>query len=396
MIHWILAAGFAFSLAACFRLWRTLEDERAETRRVKDLLADIHVTMRQAQEEKRRVAAILESVAEGVAVIDAGQRILVFNPALSRALGLSRDVIGRAYWEVFRAADLNEMIGHVLSARKPLTKEHVPPLSEAVFQVRLSPVFEGREFLGVAAVFYDVTELKRLEKSRVDFVANVSHELKTPLTSILGFVETLKEGAIEDVENRGRFLGIVENHARKLHRLIEDLLYLSSVESGHRELRVESVDLDALARDVVETFEPATRAKNLSVTVDAEPSPFRAGADATAMEEVLTILVDNAVKYNVEKGEIAIRLRQTPDGIAVEVRDTGIGIPETDLPRVFERFYRVDKSRARESGGTGLGLSIAKHLIERHGGRIEARSSGKGAAFTVFIPSVPADARAAE
>jgi two-component system phosphate regulon sensor histidine kinase PhoR len=319
--------------------------------------------------------------------------VLVLNPALARSLGIEkRQAEGSHFWELIRDAGLNDAIGSVLSTRRPVRMEHTILLSDATFEIRISPVFEGADFLGAVAVFHDVTRLKELEKSRSEFVANVSHELKTPLTSILGFIETLKEGAIDDADNRMKFLGIIQDHSMKLHRLIEDLLVLSRIESGSRAFEVRVVNLGALLDETLGLFAQALRAKGVSVERQFEAEPFLFKADPQAMEDVLSNLVDNAIKYNEAGGKITVKASRHDGAVRIEVRDTGIGIPEAELPRVFERFYRVDKSRSRESGGSGLGLSIVKHLVERHGGRVEAlRLAPKGTAFVVTLPaSAPA------
>lgn len=348
----------------------------------------LHAQAQTAQEEKDQVAAILESMAEGVAVIDTNQRVLLVNSVLGRAFGLDKDeTAGRYYWEVFRDLKINEMIEKALSGRIALRKEHAMMLSGAVYQIQISPVLSEGGIHGVVAVFYDVSKLKELERTRSEFIANVSHELKTPLTSILGYVETLKEGGIEDARNRGRFLEIIEKQAAKLHELIEDLMLLSKVESGRQELKKEALDLEKLLNSVLSSFERAIAAKKIRVQVDVHPRPFFIQADLETMDQAFSNLTDNAVKYNEPDGEILFTAWQEPECMKIRVRNSGRGIPPDDLPRIFERFYRVDKSRSKESGGSGLGLSIVKHIIERHAGRIEVESPGqRGASFTITLP----------
>ncbi len=386
----IAAAGLAAGagLTAWIGSARVKRPERARKALV-ETLESSSARLREAEEERRRTSAVLESMTEGVVVVDTDEKVLLVNPALARTLGASRETLeGRYFWEVFRDAGVNAMIERVLEERAPARREHALLLSGSTFEIRIAPVKTGDSFLGAVAIFYDVTQIKGLERARTEFVANVSHELKTPLTSILGFVETLKEGAVNDPENRDRFLAIIDTHARKLHRLIEDLLYLSGVESGARELAPETLDLGRIVREVLASFEKALRDRNVRAVFAGDPEPFELVADPQALEEILSVLVDNAVKYNVPGGQIDLRARADGPWARIEVADTGIGIPEADLPRVFERFYRVDKSRSRESGGSGLGLSIAKHLVERHGGRIEVRSNEpRGSRFTVLLPA---------
>ena len=341
-----------------------------------------------ADQEKNRILAILESMVEGVLVVDVGQKILMANSALAAAFGLKKEELrGKYFWEVFRDTEINAMIEKSLGSQSSFKKEHAALLTVSVFEIQVSPVFNGEDFLGVAAVFHDVTKLKALEKARTEFVANVSHELKTPLTSIIGFVETLKEGAVEDPKNRLKFLQIIEGHSKKLSYLIEDLLLLSRVESGKEELKKEAVDFGKMLETILGLFERMIKDKDLKVSVKLSPRPFIFSGDSKSLEQAFSNLVDNAIKYNELSGDIAIEASESAEGARIEIRDTGRGIPEADLPRIFERFYRVDKSRSRESGGSGLGLSIVKHIIEGHSGHVEARNTAnKGSTFIIHLP----------
>jgi len=360
----------------------------------KELLANIDENanrlkdrIRLADEGKNRIFAILESMAEGVVVVDTRQKIVLINSMLGRVLEVKKkEVPGRYFWEVFRDPDINDMIGRSLAERISIRREHTLLLMERVFQIQSSPVFSGEELLGAVAVFHDVTQLKELEKVRAEFVANVSHELKTPLTSIIGFIETLKEGAIEDAENRLRFLGIIDEHSKKLHALIDDLLFLSKVESEKKALSKGPIDLGEMIENILELFHTALEMQKIKTRVKLSPVPFVIFGDRVLLERAFSNLIDNAIKYNRPGGEMIIEAFLTPGESKIKFTDTGIGIPESDVPRIFERFYRVDKSRARESGGTGLGLSIAKHIIERHSGRIEVESTlQKGSTFIITL-----------
>ena len=341
-----------------------------------------------AREEKKRLFAILESMTEGVLAVDTEQRVLFTNSALEKAFSLEKSSVeGRYFWEIFRDADINEMIERALSRRVPARKEHAALLSDSVFEIQVSPVSMAGEFLGVVAVFRDITLLKEFERLRTEFVANVSHELKTPLTSILGFVETLKEGGIDDPENRMKFLQIIEAQSKKLHILIEDLLLLSKIESAKEPLRLEEVDVERLFEKMKDVFLPILKEKNIQLQIVSPAKAIRIQAEAFSLERSLSNLIDNALKYNRVNGSVTLQAQEGMRNVALEVRDTGIGISPADLSRVFERFYRADKSRSRESGGTGLGLSIAKHIVERHGGKIEVQSTpGKGSTFSILLP----------
>ncbi|MBI2094788.1 MAG: PAS domain-containing protein [Candidatus Omnitrophica bacterium] len=383
----VLCFGVALAAVAwrMFFLRRKLREVSGYAEKVSEALRE---KVRSAEEEKNRILAILESMAEGVAVIDPDQRITLVNPALTRALSFPKGQIERRYfWEIFRDSIVNEMIAKTLKEHVPVRREHSILLSDSVFQIRISPVFGGGHFLGAAAIFHDVTKLKELERVRSEFVANVSHELKTPLTSILGFVETLKEGAVENKADRDHFLGIIEGHSKKLTRLIEDLLSLSRLDTDRTELRKETCDLAEALERALAFFERPIRMKKLKIRTELSPRPFPVRADPSALGEILNNLLDNAIKYNVEGGEIRVKASGDGAWTSFEIQDTGIGISAGDLPRIFDRFYRADKSRSRQTGGTGLGLAIVKRIVERHSGRVEARSApNQGSTFTVTLP----------
>lgn len=376
------------TLLFTFIVYRRVLISRRTSSDISKKTADLRTKLEAADEEAKRVMAIVESMVEGVVVIDNAQRILLINSVLSRAFDLKReDIQGRFFWEVFRDPTINEMIAKGLKDRYASTLEHSILLSNSIFQIQISPVFKASEFLGVTAVFHDVTKLKELERMRSDFVANVSHELKTPLTSIMGSVETLKEGAAQDPGDRSRFLNIIEEHSKNLHHLIEDLLLLSKMESGRENLKREKLDAEKILKKVIETLDLVLNSKKIKVNLDFSEKPFLIFGDPKSMEQVFSNLIDNAVKYNEPGGKIAVRGFYETDTAKIEIEDTGIGIPDSDIPRVFERFYRVDKSRSRESGGTGLGLAIVKHIIERHSGQIQVKSHPqKGSTFTITLP----------
>ena len=358
-------------------------------RDIETLASTLGERVQTAREEKKRLFAILESMTEGVLAVDTEQKVLFTNSALEKSFGLEKSSVqGRYFWEIFRDADINEMIEKGLSGQVVARKEHAALLSDFVFEIQVSPVFAAGEFLGVVAVFRDITLLKEFERLRTEFVANVSHELKTPLTSILGFVETLKEGGIDDAENRMKFLQVIETQSKKLHALIEDLLLLSKIESAKEPLLLEEVDVEKLFEKMKDIFLPILKEKNIQMQIVSPAKAVCVYAEASSLERALSNLVDNALKYNRPNGLVTLQAQDEAKGIVLEVRDTGAGISPADLPRVFERFYRADKSRSRESGGTGLGLSIAKHIVERHGGRIEVQSTpGKGSTFSIVLTS---------
>lgn len=346
-------------------------------------------TIQALSEERSRSAAILSSMAEGVAVIGQGERILFCNQSFCRYLGTEADACqGRSLVEVMRQSDLLELIRRALAAEELVTQEvtmgALPPRTFAATVASL----RANEAAGVVLVLHDVTELRRLERVRRDFVANVSHELKTPLTTIRGFAETLLDGALADEQNAKRFLGIIRDHAARLARLTDDLLKLSQIEAGRLELDVQAVEVRGLIDACLETTRLQVSQKQLLLQVECPPDLPPLRGDANALHNVLQNLLDNAVQYTPPGGRITVRAASHDREVLIAVNDTGIGIPSSEQDRIFERFYRVDAARSREVGGTGLGLSIAKHLVEAHGGRITVESEvGRGSTFTLFLPT---------
>jgi two-component system phosphate regulon sensor histidine kinase PhoR len=264
--------------------------------------------------------------------------------------------------------------------------------------VTAGPV-KGAEALaaeGAVLLLHDISELRRLERVRRDFVANVSHEFRTPLTAIQGFAETLLSGALEDAQNNRRFLEIIREHAVRLGRLTEDLLKLSQIEGRKMEMEFRPVDLRPLVESCLETARLEAAPKNLALRAEFAEGTPKVRGDARWLRDVLQNLLDNAVRYTPAGGRVTVRTAAREGAVEISVEDTGIGIPQAEQERIFERFYRVDAARSREVGGTGLGLSIAKHLVEAHGGRIEVESEvGKGSTFRVLMPAaLGAEARA--
>jgi two-component system phosphate regulon sensor histidine kinase PhoR len=351
-------------------------------------------TIDELREEKNRVAAILEGIRAGVLATDAEGHVTLMNPVLARILQVDMKAsLGKSVIELVRNVELKAIFDRVLAEKKEVTATVEMALAtRRSFDVVAVPLRELAESpAGVVAVLHDITRLKQLESIRRDFVANVSHELRTPLTSIRGFAETLLEGALEDKKNNRRFVEIIRAHAIRLSDLTRDLLTLATLESESFELNYEPIDVPSLIHEVVESIRTIAHSKRQEIVSRiAEALPILR-ADRGRLRQVLINLLDNAVKFTPEKGRIVLEvaLASHDKGISVHVRDSGIGIPPSDLPRIFERFYRVDKARSREQGGTGLGLSIVKHIVEAHGGEIEVRSTvGQGSEFCFTLPLI--------
>ncbi|MBU7008599.1 two-component system histidine kinase PnpS [Phosphitispora fastidiosa] len=347
-------------------------------------------TISQITEERNKVSAILTSMNDGVIAIDGKGNILLINPAIERMFHIKYEhILGKSVIEVVRNFDLERLLHLALSSSESITRElQVFTPDPKTFRVSTAPLTNETGVVGVVAVMRDVTAFREVERMKTDFVANVSHELRTPLTSIKGFVETLLDGALKEPETARHFLEIINDEADRLNRLIGDLLSLSRIEAKQGEIHKTLVNLERLISNVVSVLSPQANEKSLSLNVDIK-SPLPAlKVDSDMIGQLMINLVDNAIKYTPEGGSINITAIRVKNGIKVAVKDTGIGIPWESIPRLFERFYRVDKARSREMGGTGLGLAIVKHILEVHGGTIDIASRvGRGSTFTFFLPS---------
>jgi two-component system phosphate regulon sensor histidine kinase PhoR len=350
-------------------------------------------SIRTLTEERNLSSAILGSMVEGVAVVNASERLLFANPGFAEILGL--DVppqSGSALVEVVRQTELIEAVRRVLKGEPRVVAEIVTgTLRQHFFAVTVASV-RAAETSGAVLVLHDVTDLRKLERIRRDFVANVSHEFKTPLTAIQGFAETLLAGALDDPQNRVRFLEIILEHSRRLARLTDDLLRLSQMDADRLGLEIRRVAVSQFVESCVETAQRPASERDLRVSVNLSSRLPDIAADRRRLAEVLQNLLDNAIQYTPPGGQITLSASADGSEVTFTVADTGIGIPQADQPRIFERFYRVDAARSREVGGTGLGLAIAKHLVEVHGGRIWVESEvGQGSQFRFTVPVFDAE-----
>lgn len=331
---------------------------------------------------------IFNAMLEGLLLLDCNRRIQLTNRAFDQLFTLPTETRGKTVMEVLRLHELTTLIDRVEAEGQVLGYEmQLPSLQERWLRVNGATISDAagqRE--GVILVFHDMTRLKQLEGTRVDFVANVSHELRTPLSMIKGYVETLLGGAKDDPATATKFLQTVERHANRLTLLIEDLLTISSLESGQINLALQPVDLQPTVEKIFTDLKPRAEAKQVQL-VNRMP-PLTAKADVDRLHQVLSNLVDNAIKYGRTDGRVVVDGRTLDNGkLELHVQDDGPGIPLASQERIFERFYRVDKARSREQGGTGLGLSIVKHIIQAHGGKVWVKSEpGNGATFYFTLP----------
>jgi two-component system, OmpR family, phosphate regulon sensor histidine kinase PhoR len=345
-------------------------------------------TIQTLTEERNLSSAILGSMVEGVAVVNGSERLVFANPGFAEILGLDvPPTSGSALVEVVRQTELVEAVRQVLGGEPRVQSEIVTgTLRQHYFAITVASVRAG-DTIGAVVVLHDITELRKLERVRRDFVANVSHEFRTPLTAIQGFAETLLAGAIDDPQNRTRFLEIILEHSRRLARLTEDLLMLSKMDAERLELEIRRLSVSQLIESCLETAQRRAAEKDLRISVNAPQRLPDIAGDRRRLAEVLQNLLDNAIQYTLPGGQIMLSAETDGDEVVLTVSDTGIGIPQADQPRIFERFYRVDVARSREAGGTGLGLAIAKHLVEVHGGRLWVESEvGQGSQFHFSVP----------
>jgi len=362
--------------------------------------ARLDLQIRLLSGERNQSSAILRSMVEGVAVVDAQERLVFCNRAFAETLNLEpASSEGRPLIEVLRITDLLEIIRRALKGEEGLQSQIAMGIvQQRSFSVTAAPVkaldagtgsankLAGRPS-GAVVVLHDVTELRRLERVRQDFVANVSHEFKTPLTAIQGFAETLLAGALDDPSNNRRFLEIIRDHATRLARLTDDLLKLARMDAGKLELEFLPVSITEIVEACAETSLLKATRKQITLYIDIPPGLPAVSGDARLLREVLQNLLDNAIQYTPAGGRIDVTATSGAREAVVTVADTGIGIPLADQERIFERFYRVDAARSREAGGTGLGLSIAKHIVEAHSGRLWVESAvGSGSRFSFTIP----------
>jgi len=372
-----------------FRIPVTGRDESAELASVmNDMSARIESNMTRISAERNRLDTILSSMGEGVMVTDNLGTITLANPSFRDLFSLDDYIEGESLIEITRQPALNTSLKRILQTREEIQEEiTLQGIDEKTILVHWVPLLEKGEMAGVVAVFHDISDLKKLEKIRKDFVANVSHELRTPVAVIKGYAEALiSDGQGIDREKIARFSKIIHNHAERLTSLISDLLTLSQLESGKLELNLQPVTIQGAVNRARNLLESKAADKEISINQHISHGSTQVLVDLGRLEQVLINLLDNAIKYTPLHGSVTISTEDIGSMIKVSVTDTGIGIPAKDLPRIFERFYRVDAARSREIGGTGLGLSIVKHIVQAHGGTVSVESiQGKGSTFSFTI-----------
>ena len=390
------------------RLFPKEKDELGElTKNISNMAQVIEKRLKQSEAEKHEVEVILKTMSDGLMLTDTKGRILLSNPAAKNFFGIESDIEGKTLMETLRKSELMELIENVVETGQTVSWEiEVTHPKEICLMTTAAPFLVKEEVSGVVLAFHDITRLRQLEDVRKDFVANVSHEIKTPITAIKGFAETLLEGAIDDRENAPKFLNAIKNHSERLNSLVNDLLTLSRIELGDIKIEKEDVNLDDVVDTVFATLKDKVRSKGLYLKKEISPEILEIKADRDRLIQILLNLVDNGIKFT-EDGGVTVRVRSAefgmqnkevskeipqseiaiPHSIEITVEDTGIGIPKKHIPRLGERFYRVDRARSRDLGGTGLGLAIVKHLVKAHGWEMDIESTqGQGTKVRLLCP----------
>lgn len=358
------------------------------TKSISHLTETLHSLKKLNDTEKIRLEILIENIGTGLVFIDAQGNISLVNRTFRNLFGVNEmDLLNRPYYQGLQGPDIKMLIDTVFKTEKSdkIQVEFPFELENKTFYVAGEPIFsKDNLWKGVLVVYQDITEIKRLENIRKDFVANVSHELKTPITSLKGFAETLLDGAKNDPEVLEQFLQIIYSESERLQLIIGDLLELSIVEKTGCKLDIQEVNVVSIVNETFAILQKKAEKSNISLVVDAAKETMLCKADPFRMKQVIINLVSNAIAYSFEDAKVIVHLEETEKFVSVLVQDFGIGIEESVIPRVFERFYRVDKARSRAQGGTGLGLAIVKHIMEIHDGHISVESEvGKGTTFKV-------------
>ncbi|WP_315118070.1 two-component system histidine kinase PnpS [uncultured Clostridium sp.] len=340
----------------------------------------LQVTINDVIDKQNKLEAILTSMDSGVIAVDKNFRVIMINPYANKIFGIDKDIIGCNLLDHIRSFELEDILKNTVDEYREIK---ILSPKERDLRIKTADINNGRQLIGIVAVVQDVTDIKRLENMRSQFVANVSHELKTPLTSIKGFAETLRY--VEDSANKEKFLNIINDEAERLTRLINDILTLSHIENS-RDVKKELIDIDKVVDDVGHLVGNYAEKKNISLNIEGDKC-LKIYGDKDRFKQMVLNLVDNGIKYTEDNGEVSIKKESKDKNVVITIRDTGVGMPKDHIGRIFERFYRVDKARSRAEGGTGLGLAIVKHIVLSFNGRIDVESEvGKGSKFIVTIP----------
>ncbi|MBX9973304.1 two-component system histidine kinase PnpS [Cytobacillus firmus] len=376
---------------------RTYEDQEDETgmlsKSINVLARNLQEMVKSQEMQQDRLGALIENMGSGLILIDSRGYINLMNRPYKEVFNVNpSEYLYKLYYEVIEHKGITEMVEEIFMTEQKVKKQLIIPVNieRRYFEVYGVPIIgTNDEWKGILLVFHDITELKKLEQMRKDFVANVSHELKTPITSIKGFSETLLDGAMENKQALNDFLSIILKESDRLQSLIQELLDLSKIEKQGFSLSIQQLDLTDVLEDVMAIMKGKAAEKEIVFEYQRDEKPVYIEGDVHRLKQVFINIISNAISYTPNQGIIYISAAKTGSTVLTEIRDTGIGIEASEIPRIFERFYRVDKARSRNSGGTGLGLAIVKHLVEAHKGSISVKSEvGKGTSFIIELPKM--------
>ncbi|MCF7916880.1 MAG: cell wall metabolism sensor histidine kinase WalK [Candidatus Omnitrophica bacterium] len=365
-------------------------DEIGDLAKAFNLMLDqINLKIDEVTASRSRLKAVLLSMFDGVMVTDREGVIILVNDTLKKELNINQNPEGKRSLEVVRNIEIQEVIEKVLDKKSGIISKEItiaePKLK--TFSLHATAVLKEDQSDGAVLIFHDITELRRLENIKKDFIANVSHELRTPVTNIQGYTETLLAGAWQNKKDLKEFLNIIHSDTEKLAHLIKDILDLSKIESTDRPLKLEPINLNNLITETIKNIKKKADKKEIKLKLNLGKNVSKVIADKIQIEQALLNIIDNAIKYTPGQGEVKVSTTKLKDELRVDISDNGVGIPEKDLERIFERFYRVDKARSRKLGGTGLGLSIAKNIILNHKGILWCKSiEGAGSTFSFTLP----------
>jgi two-component system, OmpR family, phosphate regulon sensor histidine kinase PhoR len=388
LIYLLIAAAAGF---AGLRIGTSLSDRRMHDAESRSSGASSQMSRRlnELETDRARMEAILSGMVEGVLVVDRDGRLRLVNGAASRMLNMESNLLGRHYVEAVRQPGIVGQLGAALKGERrspievPLDAVN-PAGGPRIYRAQATPA--SGDVGGAVLVLHDISDLRRVDRVRRDFVANVSHELRTPLTAVRGYVEALMDDSI-DGSQRKQFLEVIDRHTGRMERLVRDLLRLARLDAQQETADVHPMDVAALFRSATADLSERIARQKLQVDIDVKPAAAVMHGDQNKLQDALRNLIENAVNYSPEGGRVEMEAHADGERIVLSVADQGPGVPEADLGRVFERFYRVDKSRTTDPGGTGLGLSIVRHLVELHGGKVTASNRAEGGAlFTISLP----------
>lgn len=376
---------------------RTYVDHRKETsmlsNAINQLAKNLQEILKTQEMQQDRLSTLIESMGSGLMLIDNRGYISLINKAYIETFDVNaEEYLYKQYYDVIEHKEITVLIEEIFMTERKVKRQLLLPIGivRRYFEVAGSPIIGTQnEWKGVLLVFHEITELKKLEQMRKDFVANVSHELKTPITSIKGFSETLLDGAMKDEETLEAFIKIILNESDRLQTLIEDLLDLSRIEQQGFYLNIEELDIVTLLGEIITLLRGKAEEKNILLHIAPISAHLIIKGDYSRLKQVFINLLSNAITYTPAGGYVEIDIKDHDEKVYIQIKDTGIGIEMEEIPRIFERFYRVDKARSRNSGGTGLGLAIVKHIVEAHKGSISVTSvKGKGTTFTITLEKV--------